>query len=338
MPRRHLLLLVFAWLLTIIAVNIRGQSQATPQGGVMRGRVVDDGGRPLVAGRVSIGSLVVSDTEARLIALPISVRTDDRGAFEAIGIPPGDWYVRVEQDALVPRALGDDTPDYPATYFPGVSDPAQAKPVRVASDGATDDVVIVVRGIPVFDMALRLAPLDALKSANLELFLNGEEAGRPRAIAPREAEPDGLVRFRRLRPGRYFVWARARVGDRTLVAWRRVDIRDRSEAIDFTLVPAGRVSGRVIGADAGVLSGARVVATLVDEGRTIDYREPDSAEVLAEGRFAIDGVFGQRRLRVIGLPDGWRTASIRVGGQETSDAILVAEGAAIDGIEITLTR
>lgn len=310
---------------------------ATP-GGVVRGRVIDDRGKPLVACRVSIGSLIGSDVETRLLALPLSIRTDEHGMFEAHDVPPGDWYVRVEQDALPPSALASDTPDYPVTYFPGVAEARHAKAIHLTPGGLLSSVDVVVPAIPVFDMALKLSPLDALKAANMELFLNAAEAGRPRAITPREVEPDGVVRFRRLRAGRYFVWARARVGDRAWVAWRRVDIADRSQTLDFRLSPGGRLSGRVVGAEPSILIGARVVAVLVDDGREIDYREPDSAEIAADGRFAIDGVFAERQLRVIGLPEGWRVQSIRVAGRDVADAISVPEGGAIEDIEIALTR
>lgn len=312
-------------------------AQPAPAGGAIRGRILDEHGKPIDALRVSIGSLVVTDAEARLIALPPAVRTNADGMFEARDVPPGDWYVQVEQDVLLRPTGSENEPDHPLTYFPGVTDPRRARPVTVVSGGtATAD--LVVTSIPVFEMALRLAPLDALRSSRLELFLNGDEAGRPRVLAPRDAEADGTVRFKRLRPGRYFVWARAFVNDRALVAWRRVDLGSRDEAIEMPLVPAGRLSGRVVGADAAVVSGARVVATLVDDGRAIDYREPDSTEVLADGRFAIGGVFGERRLRVIGLPEGWRVRAIRAGGREISDPLVVREGELIDEIEVIVGR
>lgn len=335
MQRRAFLAL--PWSIAIgSAVHARAQHAA----GILRGRVVDDRGAPLVACRVSIGSLLGAGTEARLLALPVSTRTRQDGTFQIEQVPPGDWYLRVEQDVLPPRALTSDTPDYPVTYYPGVTRAHDAKPIHMTAGGLVAGVTVVVRSIPVFDLVLALGPREALQSATLELFIDATEAGRPRAITPNAPEPDGSVRFRRLRPGPYFVWARAtRPGERARAAWRRVEIVDKSERLDFLLAPTARLSGRIVGADAAVVTGARVVAALVDDdGREVDYRNPDSAAIDADRRFTIDGVFGRRALRVIGLPPPWRVQSIRLGARPMGGTLLVPEGGTIADIEIEVIR
>jgi hypothetical protein len=146
------------------------------------------------------------------------------------------------------------------------------------------------------------------------------------------------VRFQRLRAGRYFLWARAETPARALVGWRWIEVKDRSLDIDFPLAPGGRISGRVVSAEPAALSGARVVAALVDGDREIDPRAPDSVEIAGDGSFAIDGVFADRRLRVIGLPEGHTVKAVRVGGREVTAPLSIGSGAAVEGIEIVVSR
>jgi hypothetical protein len=328
--------------------HANGQPRRGLEGGTLRGRVIDDVGRPLSGCRISIGSLLAGEEALHLLALPISIRTNLDGEYEARDVPAGDWYIRVEQDVLAPGVYDSEnargrspswaTPDYPITYFPGVTDARLAKAVRVVRGASVGDLDIVVPHIPVFDLALKLSPLDALTSTAVEVFLNATQAGRPRAITPRDIEPGGIVRFKRLRSGPYFVWARARTPNEILAAWRRIEIASQTVEVDFSLTRAGRIAGRVVAADLNAISGARVVATLVDSGLALDHRDPDSVDMAEDGRFAIDGLFGERRLRMIGLPEGWTVRAIRQKGREIGMPLLVRSGASIDDIEIVVER
>lgn len=314
------------------------QQAGSPPGGTIRGRVIDDGGRAIAGCRVAIGVLLGGGDASTLIALPLSIRTDANGEYVAHDVPPGDWYVRVEQDVLVAGALDADLPDYPVTYFPGVTDVRLARTARIAPGATVDAIDVTVPRIPVFEMALHLLGLDTAASQTLELFLNAAAAGRPRAITPRDIEPGGIVRFKRLRPGSYFVWARAQAADGSLAAWREIAIVDRSVTINLPLAPTGRMTGRIVGPESGRVAGARIVAALVDGDREIDYRAPDSGEIGADGRFAIQGVFGERRLRLIGAPEGLTVREVRVGGRAVGEPLTFPPGALIDDVEVVVGR
>lgn len=330
--------LVVATVSLIVVAHARAQSGAGPRDGTVRGQVVDDRGQPLAGCRVSIGGFLGEGDQLHLLALPVSTRTNAQGHYEITGVPPGYWYVQVQQDVLLAGAVTTDVPDYPLSYFPGVTEARLARSVRVVAGATVDHIDVVVPRIPVFEMALRLSPLEQVTSRQVELFLDASAAGKPRAIPARAIEPGGIARFRRLRPGRYFVWARARTPTNILAAWRTIDIDDRSVELDLPLSATGRVAGRVVSADLPALSGARVVAVLVDGEREIDPRMPDSVEIEADGRFTIDGLFGDRRLRLIGLPEGWDIRAVRLNGRDMPVSISIATGTSVDGIELVVAR
>jgi hypothetical protein len=314
-----------------------GAQKEARQTATLRGRVIDDRGQPIAASRVVLGWFIGPIDELRLLQLPLGGFTDPDGRYEIGGVPAGDWYVQAEEPALLPGAAGRDMPDYPATYYPGVRDARLARPVHF-DPGSIVNIDLVVSGIPVFELSLRLSPLDQITARPVELFLDATEAGLPRVLPARQVEPGGIARFRRLRAGRYFLWARAETPTNALVGWRSIEVKDRSLELDFPLAPGGRISGRVIGAEPAALSGARVVAALVDGDREIDPRAPDTVEIGADGSFAIDGLFADRRLRVIGLPEPYVVKAVRIAGREVSTVLSIRPGVFLEGIEIVVAR
>jgi hypothetical protein len=320
-----------------MTVTVPAAPQPNAPTATLRGRIVDDREQPIAATRVSVGWFIGPPDQLRLLPLPLGAVTDADGSYEVSSVPPGEWYVQVEQRALLPGDVVGEAPDYPLTYFPGVTDARLARPVRFVP-GATRTVNIIVPAIPVFELALRLTPLEQVTSRQVELFLDATDAGFPRVIPAREVEPGGIARFRRLRNGRYFVWARARSSQTILAAWQSVQVDGRSLDLVLPLLPAGRISGRVVSDDIAALSGARVVAALVDGERERDPRAPDSVEIDAAGRFAIDGLFGDRRLRLIGLPQGFELEAVRLDGRDLTTPISIAPGTTVDRIELLVAR
>jgi hypothetical protein len=59
--------------------------------------------------------------------------------------------------------------------------------------------------------------------------------------------------------------------------------------------------------------------------------------VEADGSFNIEGLFGRRAMRLIGLPADWRVYAIRQGRTEVSGAINVPLDTTVD-ITIVLAR
>jgi hypothetical protein len=106
----------------------------------LTGRVLDPNRNPLPNVDVSLLPQTYRNGH-RILSTDVrsGARTDDRGVFRLTGIPPGEYYLRVDTSRLLGLDKGpDDLPRF--TYYPGVTDPMVAAPVTVGSNGAAVDI------------------------------------------------------------------------------------------------------------------------------------------------------------------------------------------------------
>jgi len=109
------------------------------RGGVITGKVSDSDGRPLIQQTVSI---IPENQQGR--GYYRQVNTDDRGIYRAFGIPAGAYRVAAgtdEEDSFGGRFQG---AFYRRTYYPNVSDTAQAKVIQVSEGSEATNVDIVL--------------------------------------------------------------------------------------------------------------------------------------------------------------------------------------------------
>jgi hypothetical protein len=59
-----------------------------------------------------------------------------------------------------------------------------------------------------------------------------------------------------------------------------------------------------------------VAGAWTHRGADVDVVWRDQADVDEAGRFQLDGMFGERSLQVIGLPDGWHVQQIVHDGRQ----------------------
>jgi hypothetical protein len=81
------------------------------------------------------------------------------------------------------------------------------------------------------------------------------------------------------------------------------------------LQPAGRIRGTIVAETGGLPTplGMRVNAVLVYDDVEINPLEPDQAGVAADGTFQLAGMFGRRRIDVLGLDPQWTVVAVRQG-------------------------
>ena len=91
------------------------------------------------------------------------------------------------------------------------------------------------------------------------------------------------------------------------------------------------------GARPTTLTNIRVTASPVDmDGPMIAFAGPGS--VKADGTFELKGLSGTRIVRVASLPPGWMLKSVRVNGNDITDAGMdFKAGEAVTGIDVVLT-
>jgi protocatechuate 3,4-dioxygenase beta subunit len=101
------------------------------RGGVITGRVVDSDGQPVIEEEV----YAFSPRDPGLGSFRPAAITDDRGIYRIFALRPGRYVVAAARDDAA-RSTGRPRPAlYSRTYYPGVTDAAQAKVIEV-SDGS----------------------------------------------------------------------------------------------------------------------------------------------------------------------------------------------------------
>jgi hypothetical protein len=121
-------------------------------------------------------------------------------------------------------------------------------------------------------------------------------------------------------PGKYFVSARGWINDRAWAAFEVADFFPPSLELSLQMKPAGSIKGRIVAQNGGLppLDGVVVAAGWAYDDEEISPAIPDQVPVASDGSFTIDGLFGQRMLRLIGLSPEWRVYAVRQGRSDVT--------------------
>jgi hypothetical protein len=324
------------------------------------GRVTDSSGAPVEGARVRPGRLWYRQERPVFVDQPVPsgwAVTDASGHYRLESVPPGEVYILVS----VPRADPGDGTRFRlgGAFHPGVAMLDEATPIRVNPGAHHPGVDVVVPRVELHQVVVELGAAASASDVRVVLVASSGDVVRNLPWVPDGTPP---TTGPRLPPGRYLVWARARAADRSRAAWLGVDLQGDVQ-LRLELVPTGRIHGRVIverGASrdvtvaphrvknlsqsagsflgGGAPPGAtQVVADLLLDGRAVDPLAPDRTDVGPDGRFALEELFGPRRLRVLGLPEGWQVIAVRQGRSDrTESRIDVAPGQTVSDVEIVV--
>lgn len=284
---------------------------------ILRGRVLDDAGRPVAGANVAVQP-APSATPAGGLGLGGS-QTKADGSFE-LSLAGGDWVLTL--DMPVPA----DKPRPPAVFYPGVIGIQEAEVIRVSPGLVTSGLTF--RYPKIADRSLT-ARVSAPPGATAKAYVYRVEPRMRREIG---LDAEGVGSVRGLLDGRYYVLAVAHHDGSVLVTSEIANVYD---TVELTLLPteAGRISGKVVGERGGLppLDDVRVSANWFDEdGEEIDPVAFNESTLGAGGSFFLDGLFGLRRIQLAGLPPEWRVLSIREGRNDiATTGITVASGATV---------
>lgn len=268
------------------------------KGATAKGRVVDAGGRPIAKATVRLG---LPRFDARFAPAKPALTNRD-GTFTLTNLPAGGYLMEVdlpqEPDALRP----------PIVYYPGVLQFGDAGFVELVAGETTNDVTIVAPRLS--DNAL------TVRVATIEQSLSGLEVSfvrvAPLVIRPVAIDATGVGTIKGLAPGQYFLTARGRSQDRNWGAHELVEFAGGEQEALLYLQPAARISGRIVGEKGAPVdfAGVRVGATWLQDGVEVNPLDIAEAPVAMNGTFLLDGLFGTRRLQLIGLDPEWQIQSI----------------------------
>jgi hypothetical protein len=311
------------------AQAMRGIDFALQPAGIITGHIGSTDGRPLK--NVDVSAIPTRDDSSSTIIEATRTRTDERGAYTIRNVPEGSYRVLAAwaDPEMLKAGAGS---ALRVTYFPSTDKIDDAMPIRVHA------------GETLANINITLTSSDYLRFTGH--VLRGNSEGRIEALVLLGAwsirtipiADDGAFAVTHLKPGRYTFWARATTPDGFEAAVVTLDLRSDMTGLTLPLLPTGALKGHVMRDDGGALpvGGLQVAAIQADQGQAIDPLERDRADVDAEGRFHVVGLFGERVLRIMGLGPQWHVDRIMHGktsverltiapGQETTDLTVVVK-------------
>ncbi len=268
------------------------------QGATAKGRVVDADGRPVAGATVRLG---LPRFDARF-ATSKPAQTNRDGGFTMTNLPVGGYLMEVD----LPQAAGALRP--PIVYFPGVLMFGDASFVELLSGEITHDLTIVAPRLSDNTLTVRVVSIGQTLSGLEVSFVRV----MPLVTRPVPIDANGTGDIKGLAPGQYFLTARGRSDDRNWAAQEVVEFAGGEQEVLLYLQPAARISGRIVGEKGAAiaLDGVRVGATWLQDGVEVNPLDITEAPVASNGMFTLDGLFGTRKLQLMGLGPEWEIRSI----------------------------
>ena len=313
---------------------------ALPPGGVITGRVVDEGGEPAVGAQVAVSRLVFSNGRRQSTHVA-GAQVDDRGEFRVFGLLPGEYYL----SATLPEShdLSGVSVGYVPTFYPGTPVRGEAQRIAIKAGEEIAGTTFALARAQTASISGIVRHADG-SSATFTLVTARDVSGNDSVVAHEgaaAAKPDGSFTIGNLPPGSYTVEARGI--DRPNAAPAKADVvvngRDVS-GIVLEMTRGVTARGRIrfdTGAPPKGLSSeqVRIFSTTDDGSDTSSFNAPPAAR--ANWTFELTGISGRRLLQAGVFTGDWITKSVVVDGTDVTDTPIDFR-TDIDGIEIVLTQ
>jgi hypothetical protein len=297
------------------------------------GRILQQDGTPAAGVRVGaayrLGSTWVT-------LLRVGATSERDGRYRITGLPPGAFAVLVQP----PRGPGARTSaGFATTYYPGVTDEAQAVPVRAFEGTSAEGIDIWLTPARHYLVSGRVYWPANVTPENIAIEYGDPDEGR--AAVWLLSDPGGLFSLTDAPRGTLVLLARADsdVGPLAGLVSTQVSV-DAVYDVALTLDRPGRLEGRVVYGPSVEAPASpptiRLRQTLVHVSSLYPVPESPSDDA---GRFAIDHLLGEYAFEVPDLPPGLRIARLQRNGMALPNArIRVAGGEHVTGVEIVVER
>lgn len=254
--------------------------------------------------------------------------TNDKGEYEIGYVPPGRFILEVMSAALFPKPL--------SAFYPGTLEFEKAEFVEVA---VGDEVRADIRMPQIEAYSLQVKPTSVTRDPITQFEASLVETGGWGTARDGEVGADMSVTFSRFDAGQYVLHGRGRAGNQTLGGWQLLDVPQDLKPSTLLLWPTGTIRGRLLPEGGGIkfTDAIMVVPLFIVHGEEARGWNLKGVGVAIDGRFVIDGLYGTQRLRVEGLPLGWKVRSIMRGRTNVEAGIDVESGETID-VVITIGR
>jgi hypothetical protein len=291
--------------------------------GELRGRVVDDEGKPLVGVRLQAHA-VSSDWPSFAAAV-----TDKDGNFVAEKLTPGNYLVRMFPQHAGPIAIlqefsNDDLngvdEDLEASEWPGGFDERSANPVTVSSGASMSVGLITPRTVTYYRARVSVRAEDCTAGEQWDFFeIPASETSGFALPMKAPCGKDFLVR--NLKPGSYwFFLSNGPKGEKYQWAHASVEVTRKNLEIALTMSPGVELSGKVVAAEGAELPGNRPTIRLEP---LIRINFGTAAALDPTGKFVVKNLESvPHQVAAGGLSGKYYVEEIRQDGRAVADGII----------------
>jgi hypothetical protein len=168
------------------------------RGGVITGQVLDASGEPVIGASVIAlrpaprpsgfspgGAPAETRALPRFLPVAANASTNDLGEFRIFGLAAADYII----GAMIRPVMGPDNaaPASPTTmaptYFPAMTDPAEAQPVRVESGQTVGGIVVRLVTVPAFHVSGVVVDQSDIPIADVLVRLSADPRSADTALA-----------------------------------------------------------------------------------------------------------------------------------------------------------
>ncbi len=325
------------------------------RGGVISGRILDDGGDPVSGTQVSAMRFQSMAGTRRLVpggGEGSTDRTDDQGGFRLFGLPPGDYFVSANnrQGLLMQADVNNTEADgFAPTYYPGTPSVGEAAriPLKAGQEMSGANFALVVarmarirgralnsRGEPVGRSMLMLTPADPMMNMNFTVNMSNAMVG-----------PDGSFQFANVAPGRYNLNVRPMGMPGANEEFAVLPVTVGNEDIDNLLVTTtlGATAKGLVTTDDGTAPPFRphqVQIFAQPAEMTMNMIGGGPTRVNDDFTFELVALFDRRLLRAsVDQAQGWYLKAALYDGEDVTDkGIEFTPGRAYEGLEVVFTQ
>ncbi|HJQ31599.1 MAG TPA: carboxypeptidase regulatory-like domain-containing protein [Pyrinomonadaceae bacterium] len=343
--------------LTLLAgENVSDVDFSVERGGVITGRVTDEGGNPVIAEPVNVEPADDKTPRATRGFLDQRGRqTDDRGIYRVYGLAPGRYRVSVGTAGENGAVGYGRRKVFERTYYPGVTEKEQARLVELkAGEESTDVDIAIGRAIKTYRASGRFVFADTGQPAPGISFGYSITDGTGRMVGGfgggMTTNERGEFYTEQLAPGRYYVFAAPNWNAPSELYSDAVGFEVTNADVTGLVVPLKRgasVSGSVTVEGVTdralltkLLSQVRVYGWVDTGDRSMPMNGTRPSPLNPDGTFVITGL-RPGKLRLF-FNEGEATKSLSLmrvelnGAPVGNDGIPVTEGAQVTGARIRL--
>jgi hypothetical protein len=349
--------------------QLKGVEFRLPRGSVVAGAVFDEDGEPMPGVNVRVMRYQYQQGERRMT--PVSnAQTDDKGEYRVWGLMPGDYYVSAIARNFAPygsrpfaggrggrggglaagasASSDEEELAYAPTYYPGVSNVADAKAISIGLSQEVLDISFNMELVHAARITGRVTNPDGseVSSGNVNLVNDGLPGrGQAGVNYGGRIDWDGSFSIANVPPGRYILRARGTDSETPQYAaqYAAQPISINGQDVDdvtVILTPGATITGTVTlqpgSTPAPDITNIRITAPPTDQD---SFGQQANARVDKEGKFTLDGVpAGTHLIRPSGGLRGWVLKSVAINGRDVTDTpMTLRSGESVSGVSIVFT-